>query len=62
MYWSQPRVGYVFALSGRKSGLQNAVVGPADVVTGGEGLLDDLQLMVDPGLELEDDAAFPDGF
>jgi hypothetical protein len=34
---------------------------PADVVPGGEGLLDDLQLMVHSGLEFEDHAAVAEG-
>jgi hypothetical protein len=37
------------------------VVSPADVIAGGEGLLDDLQVMVHSRLELEDHAAVADG-
>lgn len=42
-------------------GLQDAVVCPADVIPGGERLLDHLQLMVHSGLELEDHAAIANG-
>lgn len=42
-------------------GSQNAVVGPADVVTRREGLLDDLQLVVHSRLQLEHHAAVTDG-
>ncbi|EUA15002.1 hypothetical protein I546_1502 [Mycobacterium kansasii 732] len=37
------------------------MVRPANVIAGGEGLLDDLQSMVDPGLEFENHAAITDG-
>ncbi len=43
-------------------GLQKPVVRPAEVVSGREGFLDDLQLVVNPGLEFEDHAAIADGF
>lgn len=39
----------------------HAVVGPADVVTRREGLLDDLQLVVHSRLQLEHHAAVTDG-
>lgn len=38
------------------------MMGPAEVVSGRERLLDDLQLMVNPGLEFEHHAAVGDGF
>jgi hypothetical protein len=43
-------------------GLQNSVVCPTDLVPSGEGFLDDLQLVVHSGLQLENDAAIADGF
>lgn len=46
---------------GDEIGSQNAVVGPADVVTRREGLLDDLQLVVHSRLQLEHHAAVTDG-
>ena len=42
--------------------LQISVVRPADVIPGGKRLLDDLQVVVDSGLELEHHAAVADGF
>ncbi|OIN32536.1 hypothetical protein A3649_22400 [Mycobacterium ulcerans] len=58
---ASPRKGAAPRFSGGKPGLQNSVVDPADVVTGREGLFDDLQLMVHSGLEFEDDAAVANG-
>ncbi|MCV7164021.1 hypothetical protein H7I75_06605 [Mycobacterium stomatepiae] len=46
----------------REFALQNSVVRPVDLVSGREGLLDDLQLVVHPGLQFENDAAIADGF
>jgi hypothetical protein len=38
------------------------VVCPADLVSSGEGFLDDLQLVVHSGLQLENYAAIAEGF
>jgi hypothetical protein len=43
-------------------GLQNSVVGPVNLVSSRERLLDDLQLVVHPGLELENYAAIAESF
>ena len=41
--------------------LQVFVVGPADVIAGGERLLDHLELVIHPGLQLEYHTAVADG-
>ncbi|BDE11710.1 hypothetical protein Mkiyose1665_12950 [Mycobacterium kiyosense] len=45
---------------GYSKSLQVCVVCPADVVAGGEGLLDDLELVIHSGFQLEDHAAVTD--
>jgi hypothetical protein len=45
-----------------KFGLQNSVVCPANLVPSRERLLDDLQLVINSGLELENYAAIAEGF
>jgi hypothetical protein len=45
-----------------ENSLQNSVVRPTNLVPGREGLLDNLQLMVHSGLQLENHAAIAEGF
>ena len=58
----RPRISTIRRGVGPEPGLQIAVVRASDLVSHREGLLDDLQLVVHPGFQLEDHATVAEGF